>query len=306
MTSTSDQRHDGKVKVLITGAAGFIAPHLAEACLEKGWKVLGIDVLDCAFRHPDFTFQKKDVRDLTLDELKGIDYVFHLAFITNIPNSIKNPVSTTCDNIDMTVYLLELSTRAGIRKFVFPSTASLYGENPTPWREDMPPYPIEPYSWQKLSCEYACATWSRFYGLPTVILRLFQVFGENQRHDTSLAAFFRARKEGRPITLTETTAQSSFRTGQRDFIYVKDVADAFVKAAETGRVGKGEIINIGSGKVTTMEEIANAISGSVVFIPRRKFEVERHEADTARARELLGWHPKVEVIPWLTEFVKSL
>lgn len=304
MTTVINPQHE--VRVLITGAAGFIAPHLVEACLEKGWHVLGVDQLDCAFCHPRFTFQKKDVRDLTLDELKGFDYVFHLAFVTNIPNSINQPLETTRDNIDMTVFLLDLSAHARVRKFVFPSTASLYGNNPTPWREGMPAYPIEPYSWQKLSLEYACMTWSTCYGLPTVILRLFQVFGENQRHDTSLAKFFRAKKEGRPITLTETTSQSSFRTGQRDFVYVKDVARAFVKAAVSNKTGKGEIINIGSGEVTTMEEIANAIGGEIVFIPRRNFEVERHEADNTRAAELLDWHSQVEVIPWLKEFVKTL
>src|SRR5205807_8688029 len=144
--------------------------------------------------------------------------------------------------------------------------------------EEMPPDPIEPYSWQKLSCEYLLRMWTARYGLPTVILRLFQVFGENQRTDTAMAAFFRARKEGRPIALTETMAQSSFRTGQRDFVYVKEVADAFARALESPKTGRGEIINIGTGKVTTMGEIAKAISSQVVFIPKRGFEVERHQA----------------------------
>lgn len=304
MSAISDS--GSEVKVLITGAAGFIGGHLAEVCLENGWRVLGVDLLDCSLRHSQFRFERKDVRDLSLEELHGIDYVFHLAFVTNIPNSIGNPLRTTNDNIDMTVYLLDLSKRVGVRKFVFPSTASQYGNNPTPWREEMPPHPMEPYSWQKLSLEYACKMWSTCYELPTVILRLFQVFGENQRRDTSLAAFFRARKEARPITLTETTAQSSFRTGQRDFVYVKDVAQAFVRAATSDLVGKGEVINIGSGKVITMEEIANAIGGPVVFIPRRGFEVERHEADITRAKEWLDWHPQVEVIPWLKQFVQTL
>lgn len=304
MNTPSNAQSD--VRVLITGVAGFIAPHVTEACLENGWRVIGVDLLDCNIRHPRFTFFQKDVRELSLQELQGVDYVFHLAYVTNIPHSINHPLETTNDNIDMTIFLLNLSTQAGIRRFVFPSTASLYGNNPTPWREEMLPYPIEPYSWQKLSLEYACMMWSTRYGLPTVILRLFQVFGDNQRHDTSLAAFFRAKKEGRPITLTETTAQSCFKTGQRDFVYVKDVANAFVKAATSDRVGKGEVINIASGKVSTMEEIADAIGGPVAFIPRRSFEVERHEADITRAKELLDWHSQVEVIPWLNEYVKTL
>src|SRR5205823_5109463 len=121
---------------------------------------------------------------------------------------------------------------------------------------EMPADPIEPYSWQKLSCESLCRMWTTRYKLPTVVLRLFQVFGENQRTDTAMAAFFRARQQGKPITLTETTAQSSFRTGQRDFVYVKEVAEAFVRALESPKTGAGEIINIGTGKVVTIEQIA--------------------------------------------------
>lgn len=291
--------------VLVTGVSGFIGPHVVEACLSRGWRAVGVDTVPCAFQAPGFTFLRKDLRDLTADELR-IDYIVHLAFVTNIPNSIQHPIETTRDNIEMTARLLDAATKAGVKKVAFPSTASLFGNNPTPWREDMPADPIEPYSWQKLSCEHLLKMWTTRYGLPTVVLRLFQVFGENQRTDTAMAAFFRARLEGRPITLTETTAQSSFRTGQRDFVYVKDVADAFARALSSDRTGRGEIINIGTGKVTTMEEIARAIGGEVTFIPRRGFEVERHEADITRARTLLDWEPRVEVLEWLRAFVATL
>jgi len=297
-------------KVLVTGAAGFIAPHLIEQCLAKNWEVVGVDISEpegfSKMNHPRYTFQKRDVRDLKKEDLQGTDYIFHLAFVTNIPHSIENPLPTTADNIDMTVYLLDLAAKTGIRKFLFPSTASLYGNNPPPWREDMPPDPMEPYCWQKLSCEYACRMWYKCYSLPTTIFRFFQVFGENQRKDTALAAFFRAKKEGRPITLTETTAQSSFRTGQRDFIYVKDLAEAVILVAESEKTGRGELINIGSGKVNTMEEIAQAIGGEIVFIPKRKFEVERHEADIALVKKLLNWSAKTDVLEWLGNFVKTL
>ena len=121
-----------------------------------------------------------------------------------------------------------------------------------------------------------------------------------------MAAFFRAKKEGKAITLTETMAQSSFRTGQRDFVYVKEVAEAFARTCESEKTGHGEIINIGTGKVTMMEEIAKAIGGEIIFIPKRGFEVERHEADLTRARELLDWNPKVDVIEWLNKFMPTL
>lgn len=297
-------------RALITGISGFIGPHVAEACRGRGWEVIGIDIRPlepaAGVSVGPHRFWHRDVRELTPESLRGVDYIVHLAFVTNIPNSIQHPIETTRDNIEMTVRLLDAATKAGVRKLVFSSTASLYGHNPTPWREDMPSDPIEPYSWQKLSCEYLCRMWTLRYGLKTVILRLFQVFGENQRPDTAMAAFFRARKEGKPIPLTETTAQSTFRSGQRDFVYVKDVADAFVRALESDKTGQGEIVNIGSGKVTTMEEIAQAIGSQVVFIPKRGFEVERHEADITRARTLLGWHPTVDVLEWLRKFVPTL
>jgi len=293
-------------RVLITGVSGFIGPHVVEACIKKGWQVVGIDIRDRNPKHsPPCTFWKGDLRTFSLC---GFDYIIHLAFVTNIPNSIKNPIETTRDNIEMTAKVLESATKYNTKKLVFSSTASLYGHNPTPWREDMPsdPDPIEPYSWQKLSCEYLCKMWTKCYGLPTTVLRLFQVFGENQRHDTAMAAFFRAKKEGKPITLTQTTAQSTFRSAQRDFVYVKEVAEAFVRALESEKTGKGETINVGTGKVTTIEQIAKAIGGEVVFIPKRGFEVERHEADVNRAKELLGWSPTVDVLEWLEKFVPTL
>ena len=208
------------MKVLITGASGFLAHHIIRICMSRGWYVIGVDKRPLPANHiKPYYFIQTDVMDLGFRDLMGIDMVIHLAFITNIPNSVRHPRETTYQNIDMTVHLLELCKEAKVKKFVFPSTASLYSKNPTPWTEDMPPHPIEPYSWQKLSCEYLCKMYSEVYGVPTVILRFFQVFGELQREDTALAAFMRAKQEGKPITLTETTAQSSFKSCQPHFFY---------------------------------------------------------------------------------------
>ncbi len=294
--------------VLITGAAGFIAPHIINECIKKNYKVFGIDILDLEkdfnLKNKNFAFEKINVFDLTVDFLKKIDYVFHLAFVTNIPNSIKNPLDTTRDNIDMTVNLLKKCSEAGVKKFLFPSTGSLYGNNPVPWSENMLADTIEPYSFQKLSCEIACKTWTACYDLPTTIFRFFQVYGENQRKDTAISKFIQSKKEGRPITLVETTAQSSFRTGQRDFIYVKDLAEAVVLAAESNKTGKGEILNIGSGKATAIEEVAKAIGGEITFIPKRKFEVETHLADMSKTNRILNWKYKTEILEWVKNFSK--
>ncbi len=293
-------------KILITGASGFIAPHIIEKALEKDFKVFGVDIVEDEnnISNKNYEFIRKDVRELDLEFLKDIDYVVHLAFVTNIPNSIQNPVDTTKDNIDMTVFLLKKCTEAKIKKFLFPSTGSLYGNNPIPWKEDMMADPIEPYSFQKLSCEFACKAWFECYGLPTTVFRFFQVYGENQRKDTAISKFIQSKKEGRPITLVETTAQSSFRTGRRDFIYVKDLADAVLIAAESGKTGKGEVLNIGTGVATTVEDVAKAIGGQITFIPRRKFEVEAHLADMTRTQNILNWKHKVEILEWVKNFSK--
>lgn len=284
------------MKVMITGISGFIGHHLGMACWKKGWEVIGVDKRPIPRDHfkPQH-FIQTDVRDLGFRDLNGIDAVFHLAFSTNIPNSIRHPEETTNDNIDMTIHLLEYAKDAGVKRVLFPSTASLYSHNKTPWTEDMAPIPIEPYSWQKLSCEYACGMYSRVYGLPTTIVRLFQVFGENQRDDTALAAFLRFKEEGKPITLTETVAQSTFKSGQRDFIYAGDVANAMTMLVEKDQDG---LYNICSGKFNTMEEVANALKAEIKWIPRRKYEVERHHGDNSKLTKL-GWKPQMEVIKWL-------
>jgi len=288
-------------KVLITGVSGFLGHHVARLCRVNQWDVTGVDKRNLPPSHwiPE-KFIQTDVRDLNFRDLMGFDYVIHLAWRTNIPDCVRHPKESTYDNIDMTVHLLEVCREAGVKKVFFPSTASLYGHNPTPWVEDMPPNAIEPYSWQKLSCEYLCKMYSEVYGLETVIGRFFQVFGELQRQDTALSAFLRNKKEGKPITLTKTTAQSTFRSGVRDFVYAGDLAEAVLLLLEKG--DKGEIYNIASGEMHTMEEIANTLEAQVEWAPKRGYEVEIHHADIDKIKDL-GWSPKTDVINWLKNYV---
>ena len=293
-------------KILITGSSGFIAQHIIEECLINKWEVIGIDTKKNFNKFPNVKYLTKDLRKLSKKDMNGIDYVAHLAFVTNIPYSIKNPISTTRNNIEMTAKLLDICQKNDVKKIVFPSTASLFGNNPIPWVETMTADPIEPYSWQKHSCENLLKMWNLRYGLKTSILRLYQIYGENQRPDTALAAFIRAKKLNKTITLTKTTAQSSFKSGMRDFVYVKDVAKAFVKCMKSKKTGNGEIINIGSGKMTSMEDIAKCIGGKIKFIPKRTFEVECHQADTKKSKKLLDWKAETNVKVWLKSFVKNL
>lgn len=286
-------------KILVTGVSGFLGHHFIQHAQDKGYFILGVDKRPIPKGHnkPNL-FIQTNINDLVYRDIMGIDYVVHFAWRTNIPDCKRHPIESTQQNIDMSVYMLELAREAGIKKFLFPSTASLYGNNPTPWHEDMQPHPIEPYSWQKLAIEQACRMYSAVNNLPTIIFRFFQVFGEYQREDTALAAFLKAKKNGAPVTLTETTAQSTFRSGQRDFIYAGDLARALILALESDTLGKGEIINVASGKVIAMEQVAQAMEAEVQWIPRREYEVERHEANVEKLMSL-GWSPKVEVLEWL-------
>lgn len=288
------------VKVLITGVNGFIGNHLIAAFLQKNWHVTGVGGTQAStIEHNRFIYLDGGIKSLSKENIKNIDYIFHLAFTTNIPNSIEYPIETTKENIGNMIRLLDLSCRAEVKKFIFVSSASLYGNNTTPWKEEMTPDPIEPYSWQKLSCEYACRMWMKRYGLPTVILRLFQVFGENQRGDTAIALFWQMKKAGKALTLTNAGSKLSPKSLERDFVYVGDVADALEKAAESKRTGQGEVINIGSGKTTSIEDIAMIIGDNIVWIPKRDYEVEKHQADIIKAKQLLNWNPTIDVLQWL-------
>ncbi len=182
-------------KVLVTGSSGFIANHVIENLIDSKFDVLGVDILDPSEPIKKCKYLKKNVLDLTKQDIDGVDFIIHLACDTNIKKTIDNPVLTTDNNLGITIKLLSLSVEANIKKFVFPSTASMYGNNLVPWNENMISDPGEPYSWQKLSIEYALKMWTSRYKLPTTILRLFQVFGENQRKDTAIAAFINQKKK---------------------------------------------------------------------------------------------------------------
>jgi len=283
-----------KKKVMITGISGFLGYHVSKEFVQAGYDVIGVDKrpLPEEYYKPS-KFIQTDIFDLTFRDLMGIDYIVHLAWRTNIPDCIRHPEKSTYQNIDMTMHLIQVAKEAGVKKFVFPSTASLYASNKTPWTEDMAVSPIEPYSWQKMACEALC----KMYGeeLPYAIPRFFQIFGEHQREDTALAAFIRLKKAGQKITLTETMAQSKFKSAQRDFLYAGDLAGAVRILAEGDDTG---IYNVCSGEVKTMEDIANAVEADVEWIPRRSYEVERHEGNIDKIKAL-NWKAKVDVLKWL-------
>ena len=287
------------MKVLITGSSGFIAHETIKKCQDKGWYVIGVDKRPIPEGHsqPD-EFIQTDVMDLGFRDLMEVNYVIHLAWRANIGDCIRYPRESTYDNLNVTVHLIQVCKECNIEKFIFPSTASLYSHNTIPWNEDMKVEAIEPYSWQKLACETLCEMYSKQYGVPSVILRFFQVYGEFQRADTVISVFSRLIKAGKPLTLTKTKNPDVSKSGRRDFIYTGDLATAIVSAIES-EYGKGEIFNVCTNKLTSIETIAETMGGEITWIPNREFDVDDHLGVNEKTKKLLNWKPEQDVLLWL-------
>lgn len=283
-------------KILVTGGAGFIGSHLSDALIERDFDVRIIDNLSGGKMervNPKAEFIKEDIRDFETVKkvMNGVDYVFHLAALPRVQFSIQNPRETHDVNVNGTVNLLIAAKDCGIKKFIYSASSSAYGEQETmPLNEEMKASPISPYGLQKYIGELECAVFNRVYGLPTVSLRYFNVYGPRFEADSPyslvIGRFLKQRKEGKPITIVPDGEQT------RDFTHVRDVVNANILAMESDKVGKGEVINIGAGKNYSINKIADIIGGPVVYIESR-LEPKHTLAENRKARELLGWEPKV-------------
>jgi len=307
-----------KNKILVTGGAGFIGSHLVDALIEKGFDVVVVDNLSTGrkeYLHPAFfkrggvnpkaDFHKLDIRDLEKIKplFKGIDYVFHLAAQPRIQPSIINPVESHSNNVVGTLNVLIASRDAKVKKFIYSASSSVYGDQKElPLREDMIPKPKSPYSLFKLIGEHYCNLFNHLYGLPTVCLRYFNVYGPRQScegaYATVIGIFLRQAKNGKPLTIVGDGEQT------RDFTYIKDIVRANILAMESNKVDKGEVINIGTGKNYSVNRIASLISKKVVHISSRQAEVRDTLADNTKAKKLLGWQPTIDIEEGLRELKK--
>ena len=293
-------------KCLVTGGAGFIGSHLVDALIEKGHEVLVIDNLSTGkkeYVNPKARFFELDLREL--DKIKplfeGVDYVFHEAALPRIPLSIEKPLETNDINIKGTLNVLVAAKDAGVKKVIYASSSSVLGEEAAlPMKEDAPCHPLNPYALQKYVGELYCKIFSDIYGLPTVSLRYFNVYGPRQpregAHTPVIGIFLTQKKAGQPLTITGDGEQT------RDFSHIFDVVRANILAMESDKVGRGEVINIGAGDNHSINEVAKMIGGETVHIPARPGEMRDTLADTTRAKELLGWQPEIT----LEEGIKKL
>lgn len=287
------------MKVIVTGGAGFIGSHLADALVEKGFDVIVIDNLFTGkkeYLNPKAKFHKLDIRDLEKIKpaFKGVDCVFHLAAQPRIQPSIINPAESHSNNVVGTLNVLIASRDAKIKKFIYAASSSAYGDQKDlPLKEEMIPNPKSPYSLFKLIGEYYCKFFSELYKLPTVCLRYFNVYGLRQScegaYATVIGIFLRQAKQAKPLTIVGDGTQT------RDFTHVRDIVRANILAMESNKVGKGEIINIGTGENYSVNKIASLISKKTINISLRPGEVKDTLADNSKAKKLLDWQPEISL-----------
>jgi len=300
---------------LVTGGAGFIGAHLVRRLLADGGRVRVIDNLATGKRERlrdlegAIEFIEGDLADTSMCEnaLSGVDCVLHQAAVPSVQRSVKNPIETNKANVTSTLNLLEGCRKHGVRRIVYASSSSTYGDTPVlPKREDMPPNPLSPYALQKFVGERYCQLYFRLYGLETVSLRYFNVFGPSQdpysEYSAVIPKFATRLRQGESIVVYGNGEQS------RDFTYVDNVVEANILALRAPRAA-GSVINVGCGERITLnrlikilEEILE-VQATVDYQPARPGDVRDSLADISLAQELLGYQPKVAVAEGLRRTV---
>ena len=289
---------------LVTGAAGFIGSNLVDYLLEQGHNVVCID--NESANNEKFYWNEKawnvnaDITDYKTmkNAFTNVDYVFHLAAESRLQSAIQNPIEAVNKNCVGTTVMLQCAREAGVKRFVYSSTSSGYGNNPYPNVETQPDDCLNPYSASKIAGEKFCKMYTNLYGLETVTLRYFNVFGERSpargQYAPVIGIFQRQRDAGESLTIVGDGSQ------RRDFIHVKDVARANYIAATVPLKGhEGEVFNVGSANPYSIQQIADSISNNQTYIPKRNGEMETTFADITKIGEVMGWKPEIDVIDWI-------
>jgi len=288
-------------KVIVTGGCGFIGSHLVDELLKKKIKVIVLDSLitgrisNLDIKNKNLKFIKCDVSKYNLKfekYFKGVDTVFHLAALADIVPSINNPKLYFSTNVQGTLNVLNACEKNLVKKVVYAASASCYGlPKKFPTDENSSISLHYPYALTKKMGEDLLIHWSRVYKINVTSLRLFNVFGTRSRTSGAYGAvfgvFLAQKINNKPLTIVGNGSQT------RDFIFVTDVAKAFFKAGKLKR--SGDIINIGSGIESSVNEIANEISSKKIYIPKRPGEPDRSKADIKKAMSILKWKPRIKV-----------
>jgi UDP-glucose 4-epimerase len=286
-------------RALVTGGAGFIGSHMVDLLLAEGFEVRVIDNLATGHvenlaRHksnPRLAFEQIDMCDVSADApiFDGLDFVFHFGGIGDIVPSIERPVAYMHANVNGTIAMLEGSRRAGVAKFVYAASSSCYGLADVPTAETAPIRPEYPYALSKHLGELSALHWAHVYRLPVVSIRMFNVYGPRVHTTGAYGAvfgvFLAQRANGRPMTVVGDGTQ------RRDFVYVTDVARAFLMAARSDY--SGEVFNLGAGNPQSINRLVELIGGPVAHVPKRPGEPDCTWADVGKITRCLGWKPLV-------------
>ncbi len=295
------------LRVLVTGGAGFIGSHTVDRLLAEGFEAVVLDnlrsgSLDNISLHKNnesLKFVCGDVRDawLVKNLASSVDYVVHLAALVSVPESMRDPDLTYDINVNGTLNLLKACVDAGVKRFIYASSCAVYGNaDKLPIKEDCPPKPLSPYAFSKLKAESYVRKYFEDFGLETVCLRYFNVYGPRQAYSEYsgvITQFINRVKRGLPLTIFGDGEQT------RDFVYVEDVVEANMLALKCGEA-VGEVFNIGTGVATSIKQLAHTLLEltnrkdlEILYCEAREGDVRHSVADISKAKEKLGYSPKI-------------
>ena len=297
------------MRAIVTGGAGFIGSNLVDRLIDDGHEVIIFDNYSTGkkeninpkakFFLVDISHQPSFTHPTMKDIMTGVDVVFHLAAKARVQPSIDEPVDFHNTNVNGTLNMLDACRRYGVKRFVFSSSSSVYGdvrEEDLPTSEDKDLNPMSPYALHKLQGEQYCKLFSELYGLETVSLRYFNVYGERQATEGAyclvMGIFAKQLLQGKPMTINGDGEQ------RRDFTYVGDVVEANVKCATIDKNWSGDVINIGNGEGYSVNKVAELLGGDKVHNPP-VIEPKMTKADNSKARKLLSWKPTQDFEEWV-------
>ena len=307
-------------KIVITGGAGFIGSHIAESCAKDGHEVVIIDNLDDYYspelkkRNIDYVLKSENVRfvhgDVTdIDFLrtvidKDVDYVFHEAAQAGVRISVENPFKPNNINVLGTLNVLQASLEAEVERVINASSSSVYGKvEYLPFDEKHPTQPVSPYGVSKLAAEHYCRVFYEVYGLPTVSLRYFTVYGPRMRPDLAISIFTGKMLNNEPITIFGDGNQT------RDFTYIDDIVKVNMELLDMNKAD-GKVMNIGSGNRISVNDLAKHLreiigsSSEVNYAEVQRGDAKHTLADVSLAKELMGYEPSVTIEEGLKRFVE--
>jgi UDP-glucose 4-epimerase len=303
---------------LVTGGAGFIGSHLVEALVARGYPVRVLDNFstgrweNLSAVQDRIEVMEADIRDpqATQQAMDGVGVVAHLAAIVSVERSLQNPQETAEVNTGGTLNLLEAARQAGVHRFLFASSAAVYGNHSQlPLQEELPPHPLSPYAASKVAGEAFCQAYHAAYGLSTVVLRFFNIYGPRQDPQSPysgvISIFVGRMQQGLPPVIYGDGRQT------RDFVYVGDVVAALIRAGEQDGAD-GTVLNVARGEETSVLQLVALLNQALgthlepMFAPARAGEVRRSAGDPRRAQAVLRWQPTIGLTEGLSRLIRTV